>query len=207
MKSRMKAHNSQLSNSFTNSLHATALGLYTYWVYANPENYSLLIILVFLFMFIGKILGVLAHLPAIETQRNRHVTVWILITLISVALNITTLIALNLKSIFLFIGILVSCFFSAMYLWSLSRSAGYFAFLVLGYLSTLIICIYTSIGILRFAWICLLLSNVVWILLEKIPFLRKKQWHNDIYHLLLIGSTYLLYDSVTLGLWNTGNAN
>lgn len=197
----MKKHQSQFSNSCTNFLHASALGLYTYWVYESPEGYNRLILSTFLLLFIAKILGVIAHLPQIETRRYRHVTLWTSITVVTLALNIVILCSLKLTWIVLLIGILFACSFSAMYLWSLSKTEGNYTFLVFGYLTILIICISTTVGLLRIAWICLLLSNVAWILLEKISYLKERQLHNDIYHLLLIGSTYLLYYSVTLGLW------
>lgn len=54
MEARINKYYGQLSNAFTNVLHASALGLYCYWIYTSPENDNPHILSVFVLFFIAK---------------------------------------------------------------------------------------------------------------------------------------------------------
>ena len=64
-----------------------------------------------------------------------------------------------------------------------------------------ILCAVVTSDALRAAWICLMLSSVLWIVLSRVPFLLRYKIHNDIYHLALIASTFFRYTTVRTGLW------
>jgi hypothetical protein len=59
-------------------------------------------------------------------------------------------------------------------------------------------------GELRIGFILIVASNIAWILLEKVPYLFERRYHNDIYHVALIISTFVLYHSIATGLWAAG---
>lgn len=63
------------------------------------------------------------------------------------------------------------------------------------------LCAVMTRGQLSLAWFYLLMSNLLWIVFSKIPYLHKRKYHNDIYHFMLIGSTYYLYSTIESGLW------
>ncbi len=192
-------------NSITNAMHATALGIYAYLVYQglmnNEAYYNIWILLIFLTVFILKLLGVLVHIPRIEKDRAWHNFLWIAISILIIGLNVFTLTALKAGfELFLF-GVTVSSILCVLYIRSLFTGTGAFFWIALAMAFMHILCAFITEDILRIAWICLLLSSLLWILLSHVPFLLRHKFHNDVYHLALIASTYLLYSTISTGLW------
>jgi len=195
-------------NSFTNALHATALGTYTYLVYrgytgGNP-HFNVWILSSFFLVFVAKILGMIVHLPIVDHVRTRHNFFWILISIVVVIMNIVTLAAVHAPLPALFVGSATTIVFCALYVRTLFTATGHFYLVALALIIEYLICALLTQGRLRIAWLCILFSNVLWIVLSKSKFLLKNKFHNDIYHFALIGSSYLLYSTVDTGLWQAG---
>jgi len=187
-------------------MHAVALGTYTVLVFLNLNaghpNFTLFIFLTFLSVFILKILGMLVHLPLIDKIRNRHNFFWILISVLLIGLNALTLAALKTPAWILVAGVVWTAILAALYVRSLyQESWGNFGFIALAMIGIYGLCAVISKAQLRIAWTLLIVCNGIWILLAKIEWLNKRKLHNDIYHLVLICSTYYLYNTVHLGLW------
>lgn len=192
-------------NSFTNALHATALGGYTYLVYKgysieNP-HFTIWILWAFFLVFLIKILGMIVHLPVVNNNKFRHNLFWIIISIIVVCMNAVTLIALQASLPVLLFGTIATLVFCALYVKTLFTSTGHFYLIATALIVEYSICALLSESYLRVAWLCILFSNVLWIIFSKIHFLRKHHFHNDLYHFALIGSSYLLYLTIDTGLW------
>ncbi len=194
-------------NSFTNFLHATALVIYALLVYAGMHAgntfYTAAIFFLFSLLFVLKILGVLVHLPNIEKNIRLRNLLWILISGGVVMLNFATLYALSIPMAVTAVGMAVTLTSVAVFLFILKRDVRYvpLAFaLIFVYLLT---AFYTC-GLLRVGFLMVVASNVLWIGLARIPYLHRNAYHNDIYHLALIASTYVLYSTVSMGLWQEG---
>jgi hypothetical protein len=195
-------------NSITNAMHAIALAVYTVLVYLGLErgdpDFTWLIFLSFLCVFLLKVLGMIVHLPWIDKVRPRHNLLWIMISVVVVILNACTLAALGVSAVFFWTGIVWTAVLCGLYVKSLfGETWGNFGYVALAMAGIYGLCGALSRAELRIAWFLLLASNVLWMLLVKIDFLRRYKFHNDIYHLALIGSSYYLYSTIDLGLWRS----
>ncbi len=195
-----------MNNSLTNALHAIALSAYAYMAWqghlAGRDHYSCWVVLAFVSILIAKLLGVLAHVPAIENHRVRHNLVWILISIVFVFMNGLLLMAIHPPPWVLAFGVGVSLVMAVAYVRTLFTGTGSFGLLALALIVVLLMCAVLTQGELRLAWSCMVASNILWIALERVSWLRERKLHNDIYHFALIASTWLLYDSVATGLWD-----
>lgn len=193
-------------NSITNAMHAVALGIYTVLVFLGihrgDPDFTWMIFLAFFCVFLLKVLGMIVHLPWIDDVRSRHNAMWIVISFVVVFLNAFTLAALNTGALFFWIGVIWTAVLCALYVHSLyGEQWGNFGYMALAMAGIYGLCAALSRAELRVAWLLLLASNVLWMLLVKIDFLRRHKFHNDIYHFALIGSSYYLYSTIDLGLW------
>jgi len=191
-------------NSFTNFLHALALFIYAGLTYRGLEagrpHYTWSIFWCFALIFFLKVIGILVHLPAIEHHKARHDFFWVWIAVGLQALNTVTLMALDLNYTVVATGSIVSLVFVVIFLRSL-RGPGYFGYLALATVIVYLLAAVFTRSDLRLAWICVVISSALWIVLARVPFLLKYKFHNDIYHFALIASTYYLYTTVGSGLW------
>ncbi len=194
-----------MNNSITNAMHATMLGIYTYLVYEGLINdkphYTVWIFLLFLTVFVLKLIGVLVHVPRIEKNRKWHNFFWVLISVLVIVLNVVTLLAVNADRFLFAAGASVSSILCVVYIRSLFTGTGKFLWIAAAMAFMHILCAVITQDILRAAWICLMASSILWIILSRVPFLLRHKFHNDIYHLALIASTYFLYTTVSTGLW------
>ncbi len=192
-------------NSFTNALHAMALIIYTALVYwhmqAGDPLYTVWIFLTFLFVAILKILGMIVHLPQVDPVRERHNFFWILISIGLIFLNFATLLAIHAPLWALALGMAITLGFVIQYIRTLLNATGHFVWIALAMTLIYLLCSVLTTGLLQLGWVCTLLSQVIWIGLERVPWLEERKLHNDIYHFALIGSTYLLFKSIETGLW------
>jgi len=194
-------------NSFTNFLHALALGTYATLVYVGMQAgntlYTWLIFLLFVLLFVLKILGVVVHLPRIEKEIAVRTIVWTGIALGVLVLNVVTLQALHLHTMVVAAGTIGTAVSVVVFLYILRTRVRYVPIALSLFFVYLLAAFYTC-GLLRVGFFLVVASNLLWILLARVPFLYERAYHNDIYHLALIVSTFVLYHSVSLGLWQAG---
>ena len=194
-------------NSFTNFLHALALGTYATLVFvemqAGNELYTSLIFYLFFLLFVLKILGVLVHLPRIEQGITARNILWTAIALGVLVLNVVTLQALHLPTFIVVVGTILTSVSVAVFLYILRTRVRYVP-IALSLLFVYLLAAIFTCGLLRIGFILVVASNLIWILLARVPYLYERAYHNDIYHLALIVSTFVLYHSVSLGLWQAG---
>lgn len=192
-------------NSFTNFLHAVALASYTYLVYMglsqNKPNYDIYIFGCFSLLFVIKIFGIIVHIPRIENNREKHNFFWIIISILIIFLNYTTLKSINTNIYLVIAGTGIVVLLASLYIKSLFNSGGKFYLIAAAFTIVHSLCAIVTRGQLSLAWFYLLMSNLLWIVFSKIPYLHKHKYHNDIYHFMLIASTYYLYSTIESGLW------
>ncbi len=192
-------------NSFTNFLHAVALASYTWLVYNGLSQgkpyYDFYIFGCFALLFVIKIFGILVHIPSIETNREKHNFFWIIISVLVIFLNYSTLRSINTNWILVVSGTGIVIILSSLYIRSLFNSGGKFYLIAAAFTIVHSLCAIVTRNELSLAWFYLLMSNLLWIVFSKIQFLHKHKYHNDIYHFMLIGSTYYLYSTIETGLW------
>ena len=193
-------------NSITNLMHAVALTTYTILIgralALGEEHFTVWIFVTFFIVMIVKYLGMIVHLPVVDLHDRRHHTFWIAISIAVIFMNAFTLLAIQAHAGIVIAGTAITGGLCGYYMHTLFRpDRGNFAFVALAMVIEYGLCAALTTGPVRFAWVCLIASNALWVALKQVKALSERKLHNDIYHLLLIGSSYLLYDSITSGLW------
>lgn len=192
-------------NSFTNFLHAVALATYTWLVYQGltqgRPHYDIYILTCFGLLFVIKIFGIIVHIPSVENNRTKHNFFWIIISLLCILLNFVTLKSIHTNLVLVYSGTTIVAILAFLYIKSLFNSGGKFYLIASAFTLVHCACTIVTRDKLSLAWFYLLMSNLLWIVFSKVPFLLKNKFHNDIYHFMLIGSTYYLYSTIETGLW------
>lgn len=194
-------------NSFTNFLHALALGVYASLVYVGLHVgntlYTPAIFATFFLLFLLKVLGVAVHLPSVERNIPVRNALWVFIALGVPLLALVTLYALHVSLIIVALGVGVALVSVGVFLYVLRTRVQYVP-LALSMALVYLLAALLTCGLLRVGFLLVVFSNLVWLALARVSYLEQNKYHNDIYHVMLIVSTYVLYYSVELGLWQEG---
>ena len=191
------------TNAITNGLHA--FFLFLYFAGALTRNlrkdgtFSFMLTLFFLTLFVMKLLGVYVHYyPALGIPPP-----WVAISLLTIMLNYLVTHAMEMPSMARIGVVFLSVFSAFMFI-----SRGGFLYIALSVLAVYLICACYSRAWVRTGFLMIAGSNVAWILARQIGnwFLGHQvpiecRYDNDIYHLLLIGSTFVLYKGIARGDW------
>lgn len=194
------------TNSITNALHATFLFLYFlgafYHYYKKDNTFSGLITLWFLILVILKLAGVYVHY---YPSKALLPPVWLAISFCIILLNYLLIHGMNTSVMLRFFVIFISCIFVYLFILSYTRNYLYIALLVL--IVYTIAAIKTK-GLLRAGFVMVILSNIIWIAARQITIFKlghaipvQYRYDNDIYHLLLIISTFIIFLAISKGLW------
>lgn len=196
--------NAVITNTITNFIHAGFLFAYLlaaflYWR-KNDPRFTTLILLFFLLAFVLKVLGVIAHAYHDISYIN---IIWISIGVGALLLNIFLLYAIDMPKLIRLMTCLILLLFACFYFINLM-----FLLIAIPAGLTYLIAAYYSQKQTRIAFICILGSNIVWILARQITGIMLKghiplaiRYDNDLYHILLIISTFILYKSIIKGHW------
>lgn len=194
-----------LTNAITNALHAIFLFTYFalsffYWS-RKDTRFNGFIILFFFLTFILKMLGVWNHYDATNPYVKYS---WEMINMGVVLLNYCIVTAIRMPSIVRIIVILLSTVLAYLYY----AYTANFLFIALSVLITNLVAAKFSEKTARLGFALIVFSNMVWIALRQgaewilghslPPSLR---YDNDVYHILLIISTFILFTSVIKGHW------
>ena len=209
--------NAEFTNAITNLVHFGALSYYTlhglwYCKTGNP-NWRLSIVSLFFLFGVAKALGVIVHIPLENWPSwlpifffEERVLLWDLISIqvfmVSVVVVYLMPIPKNLGRVY--IG--VSLLFSLLFIFKQK-----FIILLIPQFMGLLLCMKYTIDWLKIGWTGILLSNLAWVILRyglligamglEGAELSKYKYDNDIYHFMLIASTFYLFKSVNRGLW------
>ena len=195
----------ETTNALTNALHATFLFLYltgsTKHYLRNNERFTGSIVAFFLILFSLKLMGVYVHYyPSKEGISH----VWIAISLLVVFLNYILVHGMETPVIFRSFAVLISLVFSFLFM----VNGGSFIYLALPLILIYLAVAYYSRGLLRLGFLLVVTSNVIWIAAREISSFWvgyelpvHLRYDNDLYHLMLIASTFIIYQAILRGYW------
>ena len=199
--------NAETTNAFTNALHALFLFLYLTGsikhYLCNSERFTGSIVVFFLILFVLKLMGVYVHYYPSKESLSRA---WIAISLLVILLNYVIVHAMETPEFFRGFAVLISLIFTFLFI----VNEGDFVYLALPLILIYLAAAYYSRGLLRLGFLLVVTSNVVWIAAREIA----SSWigyelpvhlrfDNDLYHLMLIGSTFIIYQAILRGDWVT----
>jgi hypothetical protein len=195
----------ETTNALTNALHAIFLFLYlagsTKHYSSNNRNFTGWIVTFFLVLFVLKLMGVYVHYYPSEGGVSH---VWIAISLLVVFLNYVVLHGMEVPSIFRGFAILLSLLFSFLFI----VNGGGFVYLAFPLTLIYLAAAYYSRGLLRLGFFLVVASNIIWIAAREIAsswigyeLPVQLRYDNDLYHLMLIASTLIIYQAILRGYW------
>lgn len=194
-----------LTNAITNFLHAICL--FIYFVSASihylkkEHTFTILTVLFFLTLFILKILGVFVHYFDVNASLSPG---WLAITLLTIMLNYLLVQSIDMPDITRITAMFLSIFSTFLFL----TSNGDFTYIALPITLVYSIAAYYTRSMLRLGFLMVITANIVWtvirhienhILGHEIPI--EARYDNDIYHLFLIVSTFIIYKAGAKGYW------
>lgn len=203
-----------LTNSITNGLHALFLLSYfllSVYQYAKktPTIHSVLIVLFFFFVFVEKILGVVVHYFIDTLSPEVFNGLWIAISVGTVCLDYCLLYGLAMPNAVRRVGLAIAILLNTVFIVRAMEGNIEFLTIALSLILVFIMAAYYSKGLTRTAFLCVIVSNVIWIALRMVIsfyWINLQEnvaytYDNDLYHLMLVVSTYLLYLSLVRGDW------
>ena len=193
-----------MTNAITNALHSVCLYSYALlsikYYLDNKAQVSCLVVLFFLLAAAIKTIGILVHYH--DAYDNS--TSWFILSILSFALNMTILSTLKtsvwLKSLYITISLL--CL--------ICSYPDYQAFIYVAVPQLLISMMAACFlaGKARIGFIIVVAGNLIWITLRlagesfiACPLPKAVRYDNDIYHLILIISSFILYKAITSKDW------
>jgi len=195
----------ETTNALTNALHAMFLFLYltgsTKHYFDNNKNFTGWIVTFFLILFVLKLMGVYVHYYPAKVGIS---SVWIAISLLVVFLNYVVIHGMDAPNIFRGFAVLISLIFSFLFI----VNGGGFVYLALPLTLIYLAAAYYSRGLLRLGFFLVAASNVIWITAREIASFWigyelpvQLRFDNDLYHLMLIASTLIIYQAILRGYW------
>jgi hypothetical protein len=195
----------ETTNALTNALHAMFLFLYltgsTKHYLRNSKHFTGWIVTFFLILFVLKVMGVYVHYYPSDGEISN---VWIAISLLIVFLNYAVVHGMDTPNIFRGFAVLISLLFSFLFI----VNGGSFVYLALPLTLIYLAAAYYSRGLLRLGFLLVVASNVIWITAREIASFWigyelpvHLRFDNDLYHLMLIVSTLIIYQAILRGYW------
>ncbi|MDI9818290.1 MULTISPECIES: hypothetical protein [unclassified Legionella] len=196
--------NAITTNALTNALHAFFLFFYflmaaIQWMKGN-KKFTHFIVIFFLTIFVLKMLGVWVHY-AYGRPYVEHL--WIIISLGVVFLNYCLIYAIRASEATRVLVMFVSLGFTYFYL-----TRDNFLFIALSVIFIYSLAAVHSKGLSRIGFVAVIFSNMLWIILREgvsallgytVPV--QYRYDNDLYHILLIISTFIIFLAICRGDW------
>jgi hypothetical protein len=195
-----------LTNFITNGLLAITILFYTLssaiqWLEGN-KKFTGFIVLYFLSFLVLSLLATLAHYLAKDTDNSAPI--WFVISLGIIFFNYCLIYAIKVHD---FVRVLV-IFFSLVCIYYF-HVTGHFLFIASASMLIYLLAAIYSKGLTRLGFITVVISNLFWLALRAgtnlvlgyaVPI--QYRYDNDIYHFLLIISTFIVYKSIVRGDWS-----
>lgn len=193
------------TNTWTNAFHALFLLFYfliavIQWLKGN-EKFTIYIVSFFLTIFILKMLGVWVHYASGQAYTAQ---IWVTIGLGVVFLNYCLIHAIDISGPIRIAVMFISLAFTYFYL-----SQQNFLYIALSVIFIYSLAAFYSKGLVRTGFVAVVVSNIIWIGLREgvnamlgyeLPV--QYRYDNDLYHILLICSTYIIFVSIWRGDWS-----
>ncbi|KTD22163.1 Uncharacterised protein [Legionella lansingensis] len=196
--------NAITTNALTNALHAVFLLFYFLiaafqWIKGN-KKFTNFIVVFFLMIFVLKVLGVWVHYAYGQPYVGH---LWIAIGLGVVFLNYCLIQAMDVSDSIRIVVIFISLAFTY---FNITQDS--FLFIALSVIFIYSLAAIYSKGLARVGFIAVIASNIIWIALREgtnmllgyeVPV--EYRYDNDLYHILLILSTFIIFFAITRGDW------
>jgi hypothetical protein len=198
-------YDATFTNAISNALHSFFLFFYFCGAVVHyrkgNSSFSLLIVLYFLTLFFLKVLGIYVHYYNVDTALTNS---WIAISLLTIMLNYLLVEAMKMPETARIIVLFLSIGSSFLFM----THNGDFIYIALPVLLVYLIAACYSASMTRTGFVMVVIANVVWILTRTAEnhfagheIAAGYRYDNDIYHLLLIISTFIIYKSIVKGHW------
>ncbi len=193
------------TNAISNAVHAFFLLLYLISAcihyFKKDDTFSLLIVFFFLILLVLKVLGVYVHYYPSHLYLP---PAWIAISLLVIMLNYLLVQSMQMPDLCRVIVVFLSIIFTYLFL----THDGNYTYIALPVILVYLIAAYYSQAKVRIGFVMVVISNLIWIVTRhianyltghEIPI--EYRYDNDIYHILLILSTYVIYKGIAEGQW------
>lgn len=194
-----------ITNAISNVAHAFFLLLYLIGAcihyFKKDHTFSLLIVFFFLNLLVLKVLGVYVH----YYPSHLHLPpAWIAISLLVIMLNYLLVQSMQMPDLCRVIVVFLSIIFIYLFL----THDGNYTYIAIPVILVYLIAAYYSQAKVRIGFVMVVISNLIWIVTRhianyltghEIPI--EYRYDNDIYHILLILSTYVIYKGIAEGQW------
>lgn len=207
-----------ITNSITNFLHASAL--FGYFLIALSSylkirsKFSFRLVCMFFVLFFNKVLGVLVHYLYPILSSEILSLLWMFIGLGSLLFSYFLIYSIEIPNLIKRSAILVVFIFVLLFENLTYKGDIRYFLLAISQLISFLVAIFYSRKLARIGLIFAVCSTIFWILARQIGLIYWDQninveytYDNDIYHLMLIVSTYILFLSVNKGCWNYSKSN
>jgi hypothetical protein len=186
-----------VTNAYSNALHATFLLVYFLGarrhLRRDSGSFTSLVVGLFLLLFVVKVLGVIVH--ALPPSRPVDIA-WGIVAILTILLNDCVLRTTNALASLRLAVVALSVYCALAF----ALGGGEFAFLALPGFFVFAVTGFRSPGLRRVGFLMASGSNLVWIAARKITetvrggeLPASLRYDNDIYHFLLIASTFVIY--------------
>lgn len=193
----------ELTNALTNALHAFCLLLYFLGAVRHrrrgSDRFSESVVYLFLFLFVLKVMGVYVHYTP-DAASVKYV--WVVIAVGLIGMNYVMLHTIAAPPACRFAAVLFFVVSSCLSQWI----AVDFVYLAVPLAVNSFVAAYFSRFTLRTGFLASGISNLVWIASRKITAAliggevpEAYRYDNDLYHFLLIISTFIIYKAVAQG--------
>ncbi|MCW8394371.1 hypothetical protein [Legionella sp. PATHC039] len=193
------------TNAISNAAHALFLLLYLIGAcihYLKKDHtFSLLIVFFFLNILVLKVLGVYVHY---YPSHSHLPPAWIAISLLVIMLNYLLVQSMQMPDMCRVIVVFLSIVFTYLFL----THDGNYTYIAFPVILVYLIAAYYSQAKVRIGFVMVVISNVIWIVTRhiqnyiaghEIPV--EYRYDNDVYHIFLILSTYVIYRGIAEGQW------
>jgi hypothetical protein len=202
-----------LTNSFTNALHACFLLIYFILVskqYKLGKIKSILVVFLFFIFFVEKVLGAIAHYFLFSLSPAAIMSIWIVISFNAVLLTYFLLYSLDIPNVWRRSALVACAILNLIFCVDTYFGSSHYGLLALSGVITFSTAIFFTHRLTRLGFICIICANVFWIIARLvistffIDIERGNEWYrydNDVYHIFLIISTYIVYLSLVREDW------
>lgn len=199
--------NAIVTNMLTDALNGFFLSIYfsfSLWGFLkNDRRFSLFIVMLFLTFFALTVLGAYAHFYS-EKIAPSHSSIWVAISLLIILLNYFVAYGMQMPDYVRMFILCLSVFSSFLFI----TGGQNYTYLALPLTVIYLIAALYSRQLLRIGFALIVCSNLFWLLMRNLinyylgfSLPIEDTYDNDLYHFMLIGSTFIIFLAILRGQW------
>lgn len=168
------------------------------------ERFTRFIVTFFFTMLFLSVCASIAHYTTNQIPSRFSTMLWLAISYGTVYLNYCLIYSLRVPEFIRMFVVLVALLFSFFFSFTLS-----FIYIAISFIFIYILAFSYSKGLAKIGFLAVILSNIVWIVVRKginyelgYPLPSEFRYDNDVYHLLIMISVFIIYRSIKIGDWH-----